>query len=88
MNESKLKELLQQLNAELDQTEKVDSDTATLLRELEDDLDRLIDPETEDSDFDSVITQAQALETRFAAEHPTAERFLREIVNILARVGI
>jgi len=39
-------------------------------------------------EFDNVIDQAKAVETRFAVEHPTAERFLREIVEALSRVGI
>jgi len=88
MNKNELKELLSKLNAELEKTDSVDADTAALLQELEDDLHRLSQGGASPPEYESVISQAQALEARFAVEHPTAERFLREIMDMLAKVGI
>jgi len=88
MNDKHLKELLKKLNEELDKTDAVDADTAALLQELEDDLQRLSGGDAADQEYQSVLSRAQALETRFAAKHPTAERFLREIMDMLSKVGI
>ncbi len=88
MNDSKLNELLKKLNEELEKTDSVDTETAALLQELEDDLQRLSGEDAATHEYESVLSRAQALETRFAAKHPTAERFLREIMDMLAKVGI
>lgn len=88
MNESKLNELLGKLNEELDKTDSVDPRTLQQLQELQIDLQRLGSGEVPAPEYDSVFEQAQALETRFASEHPAAERFIREIMDMLAKVGI
>ena len=92
MDKTKLKELVRQLNDELERTSTVDADTADLLRDLEDDVQRLADGGGKFSDHESAahsaMGQARALKARFAVEHPTAERFLREIMDLLAKVGI
>jgi hypothetical protein len=88
MNKTELNALLAKLNEELDKTDQVDAGTLALLQELEDDLQRLGASDAAPQEYESVINQAQALEARFAAEHPKAERFLREIMDMLAKVGI
>lgn len=88
MSEQNIKDLLVQLQKELEKARTVDPETLDLVRELDDDIHRLVDPESDLNDFDSVIDRANAIETRFAVDHPTAERFLREIINALSRVGI
>jgi hypothetical protein len=35
-----------------------------------------------------VLERARELETNFAAQYPTAERFMREVIEALARMGI
>ena len=88
MKDQNLKELLNQLHGVLEKTEKVDPETLELVRNLDEEINRLVDPEYEDDDFDSVVDHARAVETRFAVDHPVAERFLREIIDALSRVGI
>jgi hypothetical protein len=88
MAEKSLRELLSELHAELEGTERVDPDTLELVRELDEEINRLVDTDSADEDLDGVIERAQAVETRFAVDHPVAERFLREIIDALARVGI
>jgi hypothetical protein len=39
-------------------------------------------------DFETFREGAQSLQARFRAEYPTADRFLREIMDMLAKVGI
>ena len=88
MSENKVKQLLAQLNKELETTEEVDSETLVLVRELDEEIHRLVDPDAESEDIDSVMDRATAIETHFAVDYPRAERFLREIIDALGKVGI
>jgi hypothetical protein len=88
MNDKSLKDLLNDLQEVLEKTEKVDPETRALVSDLDDEIDRLLDPESADDDFDSVVDHAKSIETRFAVDHPVAERFLREIIDALSKVGI
>jgi hypothetical protein len=88
MNENNLKELLSRLHGLLEETDSVDSDTRTLVKELDEEINRLLESDAEGGEFDTVIDHARSVETRFAVDHPVAERFLREIIDALAKVGI
>ena len=88
MNEQNLKSLLSKLHEALENTERVDDETLALVRELDEDINRLVESGNAGADYDNVIERAQSVETRFAVDHPVAERFLREIIDALAKVGI
>ena len=88
MSDPNLKELLNRLHDALDRTESVDDETLQLVRELDEDINRLIETGAEGEDYDNLVERAQSMETRFAVDHPIAERFLREIIDALAKVGI
>jgi hypothetical protein len=88
MPEKDLKKLLSELNKILDTTEELDPETRAMVVELEADIDRLLDTEDEGMDFETFREGAQSLQARFRAEYPTADRFLREIMDMLAKVGI
>ena len=88
MTDNKVKDLLAQLNKELESTDEVDSETLELVRELDEEIHRFVDPDSDTDDFDNVLDRAKSIETRFAVEHPKAERFLREIMEALGKVGI
>ena len=88
MPEGKLNELLNKLHAELEQTKQVDQDTLEQVRDLDEEINRLLESGGETEEFDNAIDRAKAVETRFALDHPVAERFLREIIDALSKVGI
>lgn len=88
MAEQKLKQLLSQLNDLLDETEQVDAETQALIRELDEEIHRLTEAGAASEEYEGAIDEAKALQARFAVEHPVAERFLREIIDTLAKVGI
>ena len=88
MNDKSLKELLNELHEALESTDTVDPETLDLVRELDKDINRLVESGSSGEEFDSVVDQAKSVETRFAVDHPVAERFIREIVEALAKVGI
>lgn len=88
MTNPNLKDQLNQLHDILEKTDEVDSDTLDLVRDLDEEINRLLDPDSAENDFESVVDHAKAVETRFAVKHPIAERFLREIIDTLSKVGI
>ncbi len=88
MNDKNLKELLNSLHAVLEKTDEVDPETLKLVRNLDEEINRLVDPDSPEDDFDNVVDHAKSVETRFAVDHPVAESFLREIIEALSKVGI
>ena len=86
MSDKNLNELLTELNDALEKIEEIDPETRALVKDLDEDINRLL--ENGEDDFDSVVERAQSIQTHFALEHPVAERFVREIIDALSRVGI
>lgn len=86
MSDKNLNELLSELNEALEKIEEIDPETRALVKDLDEDINRLL--EGGEEDFDSVVDRAQSIQTHFALEHPVAERFVREIIDALSRVGI
>ena len=86
MSNDKLKSLLASIHDELDNTE-LDSETRSMLKSLDSDIHQLLDSDHEAADR-PVIEQAGELEARFASEHPVAERFMREIIDTLVKLGV
>ena len=86
MSDKNLHELLTELNQALENLDEVDPETRELVKDLDEDINRLL--ESGEDDIEGVVDRAKSIETRFALEHPVAERFLREIVEALSKVGI
>ena len=87
MSETRIKELLQELLAELESAESVDPETVATAKQLESGIEDLVNPEVDTSDS-TIMDDAIALEATFAATHPVAERIIRELINSLSRIGI
>ena len=87
MSNKKIRQLLAKLHDEIQKTE-VDADTSSLMRELDSDIHDLLSANTRTADTDVVLERAKLLEANFATSHPTAEGFLREVIDILVRMGI
>ncbi len=87
MSNDKIRDLLGQLHEELPLT-SVDDETQSLIRELESDIERLRNTAEESTNASTVIQKAQHLETTFATKHPAAERFIREIIDLLGKMGV
>ena len=88
MEKERLKKLLLSLHQELEATDSIDTETRQLASQLDADIKSLLNPAEKVEQQDSVLEQAELLETTFAAKHPTAEGFIREIIDILGRIGI
>lgn len=87
MSEERIKQLMKELLAELEAQEAIGEDTVETARKLEGDIHDLVNPEVDTSE-NTVMDDAMALQARFAADHPMAERIIRELINNLSRIGI
>jgi len=84
MSNERIKDLLAQLREEIRKTD-VDEKLRKVASDLDDDIHRVID---DDADSGALLDRAKELEADFATKHPTAERFMREVIDTLARMGI
>ncbi|MDH3350617.1 MAG: DUF4404 family protein [Gammaproteobacteria bacterium] len=87
MSNKDIRQLLSELQVEIQKTE-LDAETRSAVQKLDSDIHDLLDSEADQADTDSVLKRARLLETNFATEHPTVERFMREVIDLLVRMGI
>jgi hypothetical protein len=87
MSNDKIRDLLVKLHKEVQQTE-LDAATRSSLQELDADIHQLLDSTTVEPSAASVVEQAKLLEARFAVDHPTVERVMREVIDMLAKIGV
>ncbi|MDZ7644549.1 MAG: DUF4404 family protein [Woeseiaceae bacterium] len=87
MSNDKLRQLLADLQDELRDAD-VDDDTRDSLRRLDHEIHDLLEASRTSPDPDEVFERARLLEARFAIRHPTAERFMREVIDTLGKIGI
>ena len=93
-----LKSHLKLLHANLAQTGDVDEELQALLRQLDGDIQQLLErrtsvelaaaPAAPESDSFDLAERTQELTARFAVEHPRLEPALRELGRMLANMGI
>lgn len=79
--------LLSQLHDALGDTEGTSTDLQAKVNQFEQSLQRLIEDQQPTTDS-SLQDQINQLEAEFAAEHPVADRILREIMEVLNRIGV
>ena len=84
MSKARIKTLLGQLREEL-RTTDIDDELEQLLSELDADIDNVLD---EDADLGEVIARAKQVEANFATNYPRAEGFVRELIDVLVRMGV
>ena len=83
MSSERMRELMAELNKELHKPEDIDAETRALLRDLNEEIERVA------GDYSgSALDRAKQLESRFAANHPVAERLARELADVLAKMGV
>jgi len=87
MTNDKIRKLLAELHDEVQQS-GVDADTRSSLQELDSDIQDLLSSATPEQKTTLILERAKLLEAEFAISHPTAERFLRELLDTLAKIGV
>ena len=87
MSKEKVRELLAKLHDEVQKTE-MDADTDSSLRKLDSDIRDLLDSPTPETKITLIMERAELLETKFGISHPTVERFMREVIDTLVKIGV
>ncbi len=87
MSNDKVRERLAKLHDEVQKTE-VDAATRASLRKLDSDIHDLLNSPTPETKITLVLERAELLETKFAINHPTVERFMREVIDALVKIGV
>jgi hypothetical protein len=89
MKTNQIKDTLRRLHADLDARNIVDPELRELLARLDADIRKLLDPrDVSVSDSTSLVERLESLEAEFATEHPAIERFARELIDALGKMGI
>lgn len=86
MSNERIKSLLAELREAL--RDASDEEARELIAELDADIHQFLDDDDTRFDAASLRERASELEARFAADHPALERFLREIMDWLAKMGV
>lgn len=86
MSENEIRQTLIRLHQELENADHVEPGLKSLLREVDADIHKLLEPD--DDTPEGLQERLEELVARFAAEHPQADRFLRELVDSLGKLGI
>jgi hypothetical protein len=90
MPREQLKQLLGQLQNELDQTRFLDDEARAMLEELHEDIEDVLDAENSRMIRSTrpCVNVWLAASARFSAQHPTLDAALREIGTMLGKIGI
>lgn len=89
MSTEKLKQSLKNLHEHLTHTDQIDAELSELLTMLNEDIHQLLSKERPDEDALSHLgDRTLDLSAKFAAQNPHLESGLRELGNILLRMGV
>mgnify|MGYP003703964625 CR=1 FL=1 len=93
MNREELQQLLQRLQQGLADAPPMDAELRASLLRLDEDIRQALKPQGNDAaanepEDGSLQERAQALETRFEAEHPTLAGTIRDLMDTLGKMGI
>jgi phytoene/squalene synthetase len=87
MPKNKIRELLEQLQGELDQVDPQDEKGRKLLENITADIDSFLQKSDAQSD-ESILQRLQDTIDHFNIEHPKLTMALSEIMSILSNAGI
>ncbi len=87
MPKNKIRELLEQLQGELDRIGPLDEKGRGLLKTITEDINSLLDDSNAQAD-DSVLQRLQDTIDHFNIEHPKLTMALSEMMAILSNAGI
>jgi len=88
MKDDNLTQLLEQLHRELENTKALDDKGRELLRDLNADIQKLLQRSDEEDSDDSLLERLQAAIDHFEVTHPTLTSALSHIMTSLNNAGI
>lgn len=84
----KIKASLSELHQELEKVDSVDPAMLELLRQVDEDIHTVLESQAPEEESGDLMDRLEELGAKFAAEHPTTERFFQELISTLGRLGI
>lgn len=87
MDKDELKSLLLKLHDALQQSPELDPELKGLLDDVDQDLHRLAH-EGDEPESEGLSTRLDSVAAEFDAEHPQASGILREVADLLNKMGI
>ena len=89
MSEESLRELLARVHERLSQSGSIDAESRRLLGALMQDIGRALgDTPADNSAVSGHVPRLEALAVRFEADHPALAELLRQLTDVLAKLGI
>ncbi|MFZ6801894.1 DUF4404 family protein [Undibacterium sp. Di24W] len=90
MKRDMLKGLLKQLQDGLHTTDQVDAEMKTLLQNLHQDIETVLnkDEQPDDPLYAALGDRSRAIYAQFATKHPKLEPALRELGSMLEKMGV
>jgi len=87
MDKAHLKALLNELHAELSETENLDEASAALLRDLRADIESVLDERDADGEHQTLADRLSEAVDRFEESHPSLTVQLARVAEALARIA-
>lgn len=88
MPDQHLREMLEQLHAELQQAGSVDERSRELLRNVMADIDTLLGPSAAEAQPEPLATRLREAVDEFEESHPALTEAVGRVVDALAKMGI
>lgn len=87
MSDKKLKQLLLQVQEQLQQQDDLDNETQALLHKILSDVEGEVNVDADDLNQD-LTDRIEEQAVQFEQEHPTLSAVLRQVMDTLGRIGI
>jgi septal ring factor EnvC (AmiA/AmiB activator) len=89
MSKEAIRSALERLHAELERAPPLDEDLRKLLLDVDADIHQALHrPSSKAEGRQRLRARVESLAADLAGAHPAAERFLRELIDALGRMGI
>lgn len=89
MDEDRLQEKLEELHTELQTVETIDQNELRVLRQLRDDIQRLLErSKTQEANYERLSSNLQDAVKQLEASHPKLAMLLGQVADVLAKMGI
>ena len=85
MHKENLRDSLKELHSELAATDGLDKDMRTLLRNVSEDIERLLEEHPEEH---SGMEQIEEAVVRFEVSHPRLAKILSDLADTISKLGI
>lgn len=88
MPKENIKSTLNKLRASLEKIENPDQELTSLLKQLDADIQQILSKNESTSVSNHLMERVQEIGARFASEHPHLDPILRDLADMLGKMGV